>query len=57
MVIWRLVLEGKVSYDALPNLNFVDVLKLNALLDLQAQKEKKKNDEMEEQMRSNNAKS
>lgn len=54
LFIWRLVIDKVVSYSELENLNFIDALKLSAILDFRQFKEKQEREKLEKESRNNN---
>lgn len=54
LFIWRLVIEKIVSYSELESLNFIDALKLSAILDFRQFKETQERLKSEKESRNNN---
>lgn len=54
LFIWRLVIEKIINYSELETLNFIDALKLSAILDFQQYKETQERLKSEKESRNDN---
>jgi hypothetical protein len=51
--VWRLVLDKAITYSEIENLNFIDALKMNAILDFKNDLELQKQRDLETKMNNN----
>lgn len=53
IIVWRLVLDKAITYSEIENLNFIDALKMNAVLDFRNHFELQKQRDLETKMNNN----